>query len=84
MMRLVVQGGTAASVGFPSSLDVAGKTGTAELGLGNVYDSWFASFAPASHPKVVVAVIVEKQPNGFGATYAAPIAKAMLENLLHR
>jgi len=84
MMRLVVQGGTAAGVGFNPSLDVAGKTGTAELGLGNVYDSWFTSFAPASNPKVAVAVVVEKQPNGFGATYAAPIAKAMIENLLHR
>jgi len=83
MMRLVVQGGTAAGVGFPSSLDVAGKTGTAELGLGNIYDSWFVSFAPANNPQVAVAVIVEKQPNGFGATYAAPIAKAMLENLVH-
>ena len=34
MMQLVVQGGTAAGVGFPSSLKVAGKTGTAEIGLG--------------------------------------------------
>jgi peptidoglycan glycosyltransferase len=83
MMQLVVTQGTAAGVGFPSSLDVAGKTGTAELNLGNIYDSWFTSFAPASNPKVAVAVIVEKQPNGFGATYAAPIAKAMLENLVH-
>jgi cell division protein FtsI/penicillin-binding protein 2 len=83
MMRLVVQGGTAAGVGFPPSLDVAGKTGTAELNLGNVYDSWFTSFAPASHPKVAVSVVVEKQPNGFGASVAAPIAKAILENLLH-
>ena len=84
MMRLVVQGGTAASVGFPPSLDVAGKTGTAELNLGNIYDSWFTAFAPASNPQVAVAVIVEKQPNGFGATYAAPIAKAIIENVLHR
>jgi penicillin-binding protein A len=82
MMQLVVQGGTAAPVGFPSSLDVAGKTGTAEIGLNGIYDSWFTCFAPANDPKVAVAVIVEKQPNGFGATYAAPIAKAILENLL--
>jgi peptidoglycan glycosyltransferase len=85
MMRLVVQGGTAAGVGFPSSLNVAGKTGTAELvANSNIYDSWFTSFAPANNPQVAVAVVVEKQPNGFGATVAAPIAKAMLENLLHR
>jgi len=84
MMQLVVQGGTAATVGFPPDLKVAGKTGTAELGLGNVYDSWFVAFAPADNPRYVVAVVVEKQPNGFGASVAAPIAKAILEKLLHR
>ncbi len=84
MMQLVVQGGTAATVGFPASLKVAGKTGTAELGLGNVYDAWFVCFAPADHPRYVVAVVVEKQPNGFGASVSAPIAKAILEKLLHR
>jgi penicillin-binding protein A len=84
MMQLVVQGGTAASVGFPASLKVAGKTGTAELGLGSVYDAWFVCFAPADNPRYVVAVVVEKQPNGFGASVAAPIAKDLLEKLLHR
>jgi len=84
MMQLVVQGGTAATVGFPPDLKVAGKTGTAELGLGNVYDSCFVAFAPADNPRYVVAVVVEKQPNGFGASVAAPIAKAILEKLLHR
>ena len=83
MMQLVVTGGTAAGVGFPSSLDVAGKTGTAELGLGNLYDAWFVCFAPASNPQVAIAVVVEKQPNGFGASISAPIANAILQNLLH-
>jgi peptidoglycan glycosyltransferase len=82
MMQLVVQGGTAATVGFPPSLQVAGKTGTAELGLGSVYDAWFVCFAPASNPRFVVSVVVEKQPNGFGASVAAPIAKAILEKLM--
>jgi peptidoglycan glycosyltransferase len=84
MMQLVVQGGTAASVGFPFDLHVAGKTGTAELGLGTVYDAWFVCFAPASNPRYVISVVVEKQPNGFGASVAAPIAKAILEKLLGR
>ena len=84
MMQLVVQGGTAATVGFPPSLRVAGKTGTAELGLGTVYDAWFVAFAPASNPRYVVAVVVAKQPNGFGASVSAPIAKAILEKLLVR
>jgi peptidoglycan glycosyltransferase len=82
MMQLVVQGGTAATVGFPPGLKVAGKTGTAELGLGDVYDAWFVCFAPADNPRYVVAVVVEKQPNGFGASVSAPIAKAILEKLL--
>jgi peptidoglycan glycosyltransferase len=82
MMQLVVQGGTAAGI-FPSSLKVAGKTGTAELGLGSVYDAWFVCFAPADNPRYVVAVVVEKQPNGFGASVSAPIARAILEKLLH-
>ena len=81
MMQLVVQGGTAAGI-FPSSLKVAGKTGTAELGLGTIYDAWFVAFAPADNPRYVVAVVVEKQPNGFGASVSAPIAKAILEKLL--
>jgi cell division protein FtsI/penicillin-binding protein 2 len=84
MMQLVVQGGTGATVGFPPALKVAGKTGTAELGLGNLYDAWFVCFAPADHPRYVVAVVVEKQPNGFGASISAPIAKAILEKLLGR
>ena len=84
MMQLVVQGGTAASVGFPAGLKVAGKTGTAELGLGSVYDAWFVAFAPADNPRYVVAVVVAKQPNGFGASISAPIAKAILEKLLVR
>ena len=82
MMQLVVQGGTAASVGFPPGLKVAGKTGTAELGLGTVYDAWFVCFAPADNPRYVVAAVVQKQPNGFGASVAAPIAKAILEKLM--
>src|SRR5947207_4355429 len=82
LMQLVVQGGTAATVGFPPGLRVAGKTGTAELGLGTVYDAWFVCFAPAVNPRYVVAAVVEKQPNGFGASVAAPIAKAILEKLL--
>jgi penicillin-binding protein A len=83
MMQLVVQGGTGATVGFPPSLKVAGKTGTAETGIPNVYDAWFVCFAPADHPRYVVAAVVEKQLNGFGASVSAPIAKAILEKLLH-
>jgi penicillin-binding protein A len=83
MMQLVVQAGTGTTAQIPG-VPVAGKTGTAELGLGSIYDAWFVCFAPANNPRFVVAVVVEKQPNGFGASVSAPIAKAILEKLLGR
>ena len=85
MMQLVVEGGTGTAAQIPG-VPVAGKTGTAELGPAypNIYDAWFVCFAPATNPQVAVAVVVEKQPNGFGGSISAPIAKAILENLLHR
>ena len=83
MMQLVVQGGTGTLAQIPG-VPVAGKTGTAELGLGSLYDAWFVCFAPADHPRYVVSVVVEKQPNGFGGSVSAPIAKLILEKLLGR
>jgi peptidoglycan glycosyltransferase len=83
MMQLVVQGGTGTTAQIPG-VQVAGKTGTAELGLGSVYDAWFVCFAPANNPTIAVAVVVEKQPNGFGGSISAPIARDILKNFLHR
>jgi peptidoglycan glycosyltransferase len=83
MMQLVVQGGTGTAAQIPG-VPVAGKTGTAELGLGNLYDAWFVAFAPANNPRYVVAVVVEKQPNGFGGSVSAPIARDILRKLLGR
>lgn len=81
MMQLVVQGGTGTTAQIPG-VAVAGKTGTAETGIPGVYDAWFVCFAPANNPRYVVAVVVEKQPNGFGGSVAAPIARAILKRLL--
>jgi peptidoglycan glycosyltransferase len=81
MMVSVVQGGTGTAAQIPG-VQVAGKTGTAETGVNHVYNAWFVCFAPADNPRVAVAVVVEKQLNGFGGSVAAPIAKAVLEKLL--
>jgi peptidoglycan glycosyltransferase len=80
MMRSVVTGGTATNLAS-SGLDLAGKTGTAETGVNGKYDSWFIAFAPASNPKVAVAVALENQ-TGFGATTAGPIAKSIVQAAL--
>jgi peptidoglycan glycosyltransferase len=81
MMELVVQGGTGTAASIPG-VRVAGKTGTAETGRGNIYTAWFAAFAPADAPRVAVAVVVENQLNGFGGAISAPIARQVMEALL--
>jgi penicillin-binding protein A len=81
MMELVVTGGTGTAAAIPG-IRVAGKTGTAEVGRGNVHTTWFAAFAPANAPRVAIAVVVENQLNGFGGTISAPIAKQVMEALL--
>src|SRR5437867_365894 len=55
MMELVVTGGTGTAAAIPG-IRVAGKTGTAEVGRGNIHTTWFAAFAPADVPRVAVAV----------------------------
>jgi penicillin-binding protein A len=58
---------------------VAGKTGTATNPLGRSH-AWFVAFAPAENPRVAVAVVVENV--GYGAVYAAPIARDVLQAAL--
>jgi peptidoglycan glycosyltransferase len=81
MMELAVSGGTGTAAQIPG-IRVAGKTGTAEIGHGNINTTWFAAFAPADAPKIAIAVVVENQAGGFGGTVAAPIARQVMEALL--
>jgi peptidoglycan glycosyltransferase len=74
--------GTAAAL---SGIDVAGKTGTAEVmreecaGLPN--QAWFVGFAPADDPQIAVAATVECT-DGQGGTVAAPIAAGVMQTLI--
>jgi len=75
-------------------IDVAGKTGTAQVvGLppGQRVEedevpkqfrdhAWFATYAPADEPRIVVAVLVEH--GGHGGSAAAPIARRVIEAFL--
>jgi peptidoglycan glycosyltransferase len=81
MMQAVVNGGTGTAAQIPG-VKVAGKTGTAETGVNRVYDAWFIFFAPADHPTVAGAVVVEHSANGFGGSVAAPIAKDLMQAML--
>jgi cell division protein FtsI/penicillin-binding protein 2 len=78
MMIAVVQRGTGTPAQLPH-VTVAGKTGTATNPRGRSH-AWFICFAPALHPRVAVAIVVENV--GYGATYAAPIAREVLRTAL--
>jgi peptidoglycan glycosyltransferase len=68
-----------------SGRDVAGKTGTAETGVGNGRSFWFTGFAPANNPRVAIAVLVEgDRSEGTANAIAAPIAKAVMEAVMSR
>jgi len=89
MMKRVVSGpdGTGHSVAVPG-VSVAAKTGTAQNAPGKPPHAWMIAFAPADHPKVAVAVMVEsggKYGNdGYGATVSGPIAQEMMRAVLGR
>ena len=80
MMVSAVTSGTGTAAQIPG-IQVAGKTGTAETGARGINTTWFICFAPADHPRVAVAVVLENQ-HGFGGTTAAPIARALMQAVL--
>jgi peptidoglycan glycosyltransferase len=79
MMLEVVRSGTGTAAAIPG-VEVAGKTGTAELRPNSKdpkdADAWFVAFAPARRPRVAVAVMLVGA--GFGGKAAAPIARRVL------
>ncbi|MCW2970720.1 MAG: penicillin-binding protein 2 [Solirubrobacterales bacterium] len=82
MMEAVVNEGTGTPAQIPG-VRVAGKTGTAETQIGTkINNVWFIAFAPADAPKVAIAVTLQGVP-GFGSAFAAPVAKQVIERLLH-
>ncbi len=74
-MELVVSEGTGKAAKL-DSIDVAGKTGTAQNPHGDDH-AWFMCFAPVKNPEVAMVVIVENA--GHGSSEAAPVARKWLE-----
>jgi penicillin-binding protein 2 len=88
-----VAGGTAFDHGYVDIVPVMGKTGTAEIRSRNKRreederdienwnprrsHAWFAGWAPAENPELVIVVLVEH--GGSGGKVAWPIAKQILE-----
>jgi peptidoglycan glycosyltransferase len=76
MMKQVVKEGTGTAAAL-SGVDVAGKTGTAEVNLQGLNDAWFIGFSD----RFAVAVVFDRVQGGTGGTIAAPVAKKVLESL---
>jgi penicillin-binding protein 2 len=86
--------GTSAAAFKNAEYVSAGKTGTAQLFQikenekyheGHVSErlrdhAWFIAYAPADHPRIAVAVLVEN--GGWGAQAAAPIARLVFDYYL--
>lgn len=86
--------GTARRIGQDISYQIAGKTGTAQVFTVKQTETYqahrvakklrdhalFIAFAPAEHPRLAVAVIVEN--GGHGGSVAAPIAAQIIAQYL--
>jgi penicillin-binding protein 2 len=59
-----------------SAMRVAGKTGTAAADEGPWTHGWFAGYAPAEHPEIVLVIFLE---NGHGSDAAALARKIFTE-----
>jgi penicillin-binding protein A len=82
MMAQVVKEGTGTAAAL-EGIDVAGKTGTAEIiPAQDLNQPWFIAFAPANAPRIAIAVTLERSSGGTGGEVAAPIAKRVMEALL--
>lgn len=87
---VVRQGGTAPAAAL-ADWTVAGKTGTAQKPgpdghyLPGKFVASFIGFAPAEHPAVVIAVVLDEPTAGshFGGVVAAPVFRQVADYALH-
>ncbi len=89
MLQLVTQAGGTAPKARIAGYRVAGKTGTAhKLVNGRYapdrYAASFVGFAPASDPRLIVAVLIDEPSAGqhYGGQVAAPVAASVLSGAL--
>jgi penicillin-binding protein 2 len=69
------RGGTSYSIFKNSGIEVAGKTGTAQVANGS-NDGIFVGFAPYNNPRIAVFAVIE---HGGEGTYTANVVKPIME-----
>ena len=89
MLEMVVRPGGTAPRAQISGYRVAGKTGTAHKLEGNGYAkdryiSTFVGYAPASNPRLIIAVMLDEPSAGqyFGGVVAAPVFSQVMTGAL--
>jgi len=89
MLRTAAAPGGTAPLAQALGYSVGGKTGTARKHEGrgyvsNRYRAWFVGFAPASDPRIVVAVMVDEPSRGvyYGGQVAAPVFSQVVQQTL--
>ncbi len=90
MMETVVSEQGTAKLAMIQGYRAAGKTGTAKKSAGragyasNRYQSVFAGFVPARHPRFVMVVMIDEPSGGsyYGGVVAAPIFQRVMEGAL--
>jgi len=89
MLRAAAGPGGTAPKAQALGYSVGGKTGTARKHEGrgyasNRYRAWFVGFAPASDPRIVVAVMVDEPSKGvyYGGEIAAPVFSQVVQQTL--
>jgi len=65
--------------GFPTSWNLAGKTGTATNPGADEPNSWFVAFGPNPNPQYVVLAVIDQ--GGYGAEAAAPLVRNIFDYL---
>jgi cell division protein FtsI (penicillin-binding protein 3) len=84
MLEMVVLPGGTAPKAQVAGYRVAGKTGTAHKLEGRIYVdkyvSSFVGFAPASNPRLVIAVMIDEPAGGqyYGGAVAAPVFSSIM------
>jgi len=85
MMVESVKNGVASNAEL-ETIEVAGKTGTAENGEGVRPTLWFTGFAPSVNPRFVIAVVIEdgggRDSGSGGNATAAPVARSFFKAVL--
>lgn len=82
MMRGVITEGTARYVVTTKAVDVAGKTGTGEVGKEENWNSWFVAYAPfGGNPEEMVVVAVMDEATNEWEWWAPKAANIILQGI---